>query len=437
MGTQDRGAQSFPTSNSNSDRAAAPFNGRRRPPFASSGPVCSQCGQMGHTASFYSSSADPTFSSSFGSAASLANRGRGRRGNFGRGAESYGSAAPSSNYTQSQNSFGHSNNSLNSSNSNTSSNPNYSRRGGRGSGSSSNQYFAELQDVPKSNEDLKTDQTIGSYFPFENPTPPMMTVLYIAQEEFKALLDTGSTISTVDAKLATERKWTLVPTEVQVHVVGQPNPQQAFLGGTTLEVSLSPSISATPHVFGVCHQHYPIIIGRDLILKLHIAIATPLPSALDVPDPLAEFNPPPIATKDDSALRQAIARSLDANNALPANAVSQHPMAKMVIKLKDDSPPYQVPSPPVNANLRHLATQKIQKLLREGRIEPAEPTPYELATFFLLKLSDGKLKDVRMILDCRPLNQLLELDSFPIPDIRQLLNNFANKKVFSELDLTV
>jgi len=99
------------------------------------------------------------------------------------------------------------------------------------------------------------------------------------------------------------------------------------------------------------------------------------------------------------------------------------------ISLKDSSPvrlpPYRL-SPPRMCILR----EKIQKWLDEGVIRPSV-SPYS-SPIFLVPKGDN---DFRPVVDYRQLNQKIDIESVPLPDINTAFNWFAGAKVFTSLDL--
>jgi len=145
-------------------------------------------------------------------------------------------------------------------------------------------------------------------------------------------------------------------------------------------------------------------------------------------------HPPPTQEKKAHILH-LLETELALNSKLPADASC--PLESSIVRIKTKPHvPYKGRSPPIPAKLAELAQRKISRMLSEGKIEPSQATPYELPFFVLPKLKEGEVVDVRAILDCRPLNQLLQADSFPIPAIKDILTSLAGNTIFSELDLS-
>jgi hypothetical protein len=74
---------------------------------------------------------------------------------------------------------------------------------------------------------------------------------------------------------------------------------------------------------------------------------------------------------------------------------------------------------------------EVQEMLRMGVIKPTV-SPYN-APIVLVKKKDGS---VRFCIDYRKLNDVVEFDPEPIPDIEQLFAKMGKAKYFSKLDLT-
>ncbi len=100
------------------------------------------------------------------------------------------------------------------------------------------------------------------------------------------------------------------------------------------------------------------------------------------------------------------------------------------IRLTDDVPtrqkPYRVPY-----NLKPEMRRQIETLLDAGIIQPST-SPYA-APVLLVKKSDGTY---RLCADLRKLNAKTLPDSFPLPNLQEMIDLLAGAKFFSSLDLT-
>lgn len=100
------------------------------------------------------------------------------------------------------------------------------------------------------------------------------------------------------------------------------------------------------------------------------------------------------------------------------------------IKLKDTTPvrqrPYRVPY-----HLRDELDKQINELLESDIIQESD-SPYAAPVLFVKK-SDGTF---RLVCDFRKLNDKTIEDSFPIPNINDMINDLSGAKYFSTLDLT-
>lgn len=87
--------------------------------------------------------------------------------------------------------------------------------------------------------------------------------------------------------------------------------------------------------------------------------------------------------------------------------------------------PYRL-APPKMEILKH----QIQELLQSGVIEPST-SPYS-SPAFLVRKPGGKH---RLVIDYRQLNQKMEIESVPLPDLHSAFNWFGSAKVFTMIDL--
>ena len=99
------------------------------------------------------------------------------------------------------------------------------------------------------------------------------------------------------------------------------------------------------------------------------------------------------------------------------------------LKLKPGSRPVQAKARPLNPLMLQDLKNQLDDWLREGVI--CESTSEWASPLVPVKKKDGT---VRWAVDYRQVNQLLEGDSFPLPNIQHLLDNVAGKLIYSSLD---
>ena len=119
----------------------------------------------------------------------------------------------------------------------------------------------------------------------------------------------------------------------------------------------------------------------------------------------------------------------DGKTSLPATSSVQHrivtgnnaPIAK---------PPYRVPFARYRVFKEHL-----DKMLEEGIIQPST-SPWSAPAILLEKLLPSGETKYRFCIDYRALNKVTKRDSYPIPNINELLYQLGGAKRFTSLDMT-
>ena len=96
--------------------------------------------------------------------------------------------------------------------------------------------------------------------------------------------------------------------------------------------------------------------------------------------------------------------------------------------------PYKLPH-----NIKHLAEKEIQNLLEAGIIEHSN-SQYSFPIVFVKKKSNSKTSNpehikYRMTIDFRLLNNILDSDPYPVPNIKEILHSISGKKIYTVLDL--
>ena len=110
--------------------------------------------------------------------------------------------------------------------------------------------------------------------------------------------------------------------------------------------------------------------------------------------------------------------------------ISTTPLLKYKINLKDkdsvvNTPPYQIPF-----KYKTLLREEIARLQTDGTIRPS--TSAFNSPVLCVKKPDGSL---RLCIDLRKLNEVIEVNDFPLPRIADILNSLGTAQVFSTLDL--
>ena len=108
----------------------------------------------------------------------------------------------------------------------------------------------------------------------------------------------------------------------------------------------------------------------------------------------------------------------------------QYGMAKLKFKTGRTDPVY-VPVRRVPMELRSWLEKRLNEMEKSGIIEKCDGSPYN-SPLFLVKKQSGKWREVN---DFRALNERLEDNHFPLPHLRDLLDQLHGSKFFSSIDL--
>jgi hypothetical protein len=144
-----------------------------------------------------------------------------------------------------------------------------------------------------------------------------------------------------------------------------------------------------------------------------------------------------IHAKPLSEIPRPVARMIETNGAIPADAVCTHRMATIRV----DIPPSMKPHyeyPRRIPWVKHAAIDaQVVEWLRDGVIEKCpESSPWNLNLVVVNKATDpGSPPKFRVCLDPRPINKVTPNDLHPLPHILDYLDDACGARVFSSLDL--
>ena len=108
----------------------------------------------------------------------------------------------------------------------------------------------------------------------------------------------------------------------------------------------------------------------------------------------------------------------------------QYGKAKFKFKTGREDPVY-VPVRRVPMELRSWLAKRLDEMEKSGIIQKCDGSPYN-SPLFLVKKQSGKWREVN---DFRALNDSLEDNHFPLPHLRDLLDQLHGSKYFSSIDL--
>ena len=117
--------------------------------------------------------------------------------------------------------------------------------------------------------------------------------------------------------------------------------------------------------------------------------------------------------------------------ALPGGARVGETSMEVELKLKEGAKPPQAKARPLNPPMLDNLREQLRQWQEDGVIEPS--TSEFSSPLVPVKKKSG---EIRWAVDYRALNSVLEGDSFPLPNIAQLLDQAAGHEIYSTLDVS-
>lgn len=220
----------------------------------------------------------------------------------------------------------------------------------------------------------------------------------IDDKNVQALVDTGSTLSFIDEKIAKELHLRVLPSDGKVSMASM-SMMTNIKGQCKVKLKVLDHIYNNATLLVLSNMCANIIIGHD-ILKQHESVQL-------------EFggnrNPLKICSV----------------------AVACVQPASLFVNLKADCNPIAIKSQRHSTDDLKFIENEVCQLLRADIIEPSV-SPWRAQP--LVISSDNHRK--RMVIDySRTINRFTLLDAYPLPRIEDIVNKVANNKVFSTVDL--
>lgn len=111
-------------------------------------------------------------------------------------------------------------------------------------------------------------------------------------------------------------------------------------------------------------------------------------------------------------------------------------LTELRVQLKPDAVPKFIKPYRVPHSQKTEINQQVEEMLANDLIEPSV-SPWNAPILLVPKKSDGSSKPKsRLVIDYRQLNNQLQDDKFPLPNITDILDRLGNAKFFSCLDLS-
>lgn len=120
---------------------------------------------------------------------------------------------------------------------------------------------------------------------------------------------------------------------------------------------------------------------------------------------------------------------------LPNDKLTTTNICKQNIHLKPNSSPVFVKPYRIPHSQKQELNKQINKLLENGIIEPAKSEWSSPVLLVPKKSKEGDGKKWRLVIDYRQLNNRIQDDKFPLPNITEILDSLSGAIYFSHLDL--
>ena len=185
------------------------------------------------------------------------------------------------------------------------------------------------------------------------------------------------------------------------------------LGAIQVSIKLSPDGKTVRAEFIVVDQEGPILLGRNLMELLGISVTTD--------------SKPDVCSI--SKMETFVGRYPD----LFAPGLGLYKGKKFSIDVRDDVEPKFFRARPLPYAMRDKVDLELNRLLKEKIIEPVNHSKMAAPIVPVLKPDNS----LRLCGDYKvTVNLMVKLDSYPIPNMRDLMAGLSNMKVFSKLDLS-
>lgn len=210
------------------------------------------------------------------------------------------------------------------------------------------------------------------------------------------------------------------------------------------------SITCQSKLWIVDQAAFGVLLGRDLLPKLGLAItgmSVTFPSSLShesherPSDRLSTIEELPSEkeeelSRDREEIINSVQQEMARNRRIPEDASCSNPRAIITIPTSEHKPVFKR-QPPIPRAYKALVDQKIQELLHKNIIELADESCGYAHPLVVVpkKIEDGTVTSVRVCIDPRLLNPLIESPAYEIPLIEDILSEFAGCQFITTLDL--
>lgn len=251
----------------------------------------------------------------------------------------------------------------------------------------------------------------------------LVAQVLVAGSPLEALVDTGSPISLISRALVTRLGLQRSALRGPVQVAGLHGKPEVLDDSVEVPVVFDSGESRTVVAF-VSSTRIPLLLGMDFIAK-HVSSIDPLQGTVSI----AAVDLRELAVDDD--IKVLLQRR--ASVFVPRTTSARLPEAHLSLlpgKTGPNRPPYPL-SPPRLADLRRIFVD----LVRRGVVVQITPSEAQCASpvFLVPKKERGVF---RAVVDFTGLNTVTEPAIWPMPRVNDVLQQLAQSRVFSTLDLS-
>lgn len=252
------------------------------------------------------------------------------------------------------------------------------------------------------NEPLNVIDEVNSFASYSAASPSSLTQsttsIFINDLRADALIDTGSSMSFINKRVAQDCKLKLKPHKQVINL--------ASLTQTSyVEAICFATITLDKHVY----KHQPLLVVNDLCADVIIGH--------DI-------------LKSHKSLELSFGGSRDTLRIMVMEA--SVPPVSVFTNLSPDIRPIATKSRRHNIVDQTFIREEITKLLKDGVIEPST-SPWRAQ---VLVTGGDRTHKKRMVVDySQTINKYTELDAYPLPSIESIISNVAKYNYYSQIDL--
>jgi len=284
-----------------------------------------------------------------------------------------------------------------------------------------------------------------------NVPDPYFLPVEINGHACQAIVDPGTGVSVLSRTLVENLKLSVKKTSVTLCLADKRVPCPPSLGSVVADISCYEKLVKSHQFFVLdLNAAAQCLIGRDIFYQLgnEMILAMPRAKVLslspvrdgDIDPDDAEPLIGPVESDDEkyqSIIIESIKNEIKGNESLPEDGFCNLAYSRVQFKLSSHVP-VCVPQYPIAYHLLPKVKEKVMDwLARKKIVERKEMTPYNLPLTVAPKRDEqGGITGVRVCLDLRKLNEILDGEGFQTIDVNAVLQKYNGSVWFSEIDLS-